>query len=50
MSKFGVSLLVVIAVALVPLYAGAADDFAAYIEAWPADVRQVLEEMTAEAF
>ena len=32
------------------LYAGAADDFAAHIEAWPADVRQVLEEMTAEAF
>jgi hypothetical protein len=32
------------------LYAGAADDFAAHIEAWPADVRHVLEEMTAEAF
>jgi len=32
------------------LYAGAAEDFAAHIEAWPPDVRQVLEEMTAEAF
>jgi hypothetical protein len=32
------------------LYAGQRDDFAAHIEAWPADVRQVLEEMTAEAF
>jgi hypothetical protein len=32
------------------LYAGAADDFAAHIEAWPMDVRRVLEEMTAEAF
>jgi len=32
------------------LYAGAAEDFAAHIEAWPQDVRQVLEEMTAEAF
>jgi hypothetical protein len=32
------------------LYAGAAEDFAAHIEAWPADVRRVLEEMTAEAF
>jgi len=32
------------------LYAGAAEDFAAHIEAWPADVRQALEEMTEEAF
>jgi len=32
------------------LYAGASEDFAAHIEAWPADVRRVLEEMTAEAF
>jgi hypothetical protein len=32
------------------LYAGQRDDFAAHIEAWPTDVRQVLEEMTAEAF
>jgi uncharacterized protein len=32
------------------LYAGAAEDFAAHIEAWPQDVRQTLEEMTAEAF
>ncbi|HYJ35015.1 MAG TPA: DUF2239 family protein [Rhizomicrobium sp.] len=32
------------------LYAGAAEDFAAHIEAWPADVRRVLEEMTADAF
>ena len=32
------------------LYAGAGEDFAAHIEAWPLDVRQVLEEMTAEAF
>jgi len=32
------------------LYAGAAEDFAAHIEAWPADVRRVLEEMTEEAF
>ena len=32
------------------LYAGQKDDFAATIEAWPQDVRQVLEEMTAEAF
>ena len=32
------------------LYAGQGDDFAAHIEAWPADVRQMLEEMTAEAF
>jgi uncharacterized protein len=32
------------------LYAGQAEDFAAHIEAWPTDVRRVLEEMTAEAF
>jgi len=32
------------------LYAGQAEDFAAHIENWPADVRQVLGEMTAEAF
>jgi len=32
------------------LYAGQPEDFAAHIEAWPADVRRVLEEMTAEAF
>ena len=32
------------------LYAGHGEDFAAHIEAWPADVRRVLEEMTAEAF
>ncbi len=32
------------------LYAGEAEDFAAHIEAWPPDVRQVLGEMTAEAF
>ena len=32
------------------LYAGEAEDFSAHIEAWPPDVRQVLEEMTAEAF
>ena len=29
------------------LYAGHGEDFAAHIEAWPADVRRVLEEMTA---
>ncbi|HSS14386.1 MAG TPA: DUF2239 family protein, partial [Rhizomicrobium sp.] len=32
------------------LYAGHGEDFAAHIEAWPKDVRQALEEMTAEAF
>jgi hypothetical protein len=32
------------------LYAGNREEFAAHIEAWPADVRRVLEEMTAEAF
>jgi hypothetical protein len=32
------------------LYAGDAHDFAAHIEAWPADVRRQLEAMTTEAF
>jgi len=32
------------------LYAGHGEDFAAHTEGWPADVRRVLEEMTAEAF
>lgn len=32
------------------LYAGAREDFLAHIEVWPADVRAVLEEMSAEAF
>jgi hypothetical protein len=32
------------------LYAGEAEDFAAHIEAWPPDVRQVLEEMSEGAF
>jgi hypothetical protein len=32
------------------LYASDAHDFAAHIEAWPADVRRQLEAMTAEAF
>jgi len=32
------------------LYAGHGEEFAAHIEAWPADVRRALEEMTAEAF
>jgi hypothetical protein len=32
------------------LYAGAREDFQAYIEAWPPDVRAVLEEMAQEAF
>ena len=32
------------------LYAGEAEDFAAHIEAWPPDVRRVLEEMTDSAF
>jgi hypothetical protein len=32
------------------LYAGHGEDFAAHIEAWPADVRRVLEEMTTDAF
>jgi hypothetical protein len=32
------------------LYAGHGEEFAAHIEAWPADVRVVLQEMTADAF
>ena len=32
------------------LYAGQAEEFAAHIEAWPADVRHALEEMTEGAF
>jgi hypothetical protein len=32
------------------LFAGRKDDFLAYIEGWPADVRSHLEMMTAEAF
>jgi uncharacterized protein len=32
------------------LYAGQRDEFAAHIEAWPADVRRALEEMTDDAF
>jgi uncharacterized protein len=36
--------------AMSALYAGQREDFAAQIEAWPKDVRRVLEEMTAEAF
>ena len=32
------------------LYAGQAEEFAAHIESWPADVRRQLERMTAEAF
>ena len=32
------------------LYAGHKDEFAAHIEAWPADVRSELEKMTEEAF
>ena len=32
------------------LYAGDAQEFAAHIDAWPADVRRALEAMTAEAF
>jgi hypothetical protein len=32
------------------LYAGQSEDFAAHIEAWPRDVRRVLEEMTQDAF
>jgi len=32
------------------LYAGQADEFAAHIEAWPADVRSVLEVMVEDAF
>jgi uncharacterized protein len=32
------------------LYAGQREEFAAHIEAWPTDVRRVLEEMTESAF
>jgi hypothetical protein len=32
------------------LYAGQREEFAALIEAWPADVRRVLEDMTQDAF
>ena len=32
------------------LYAGQKDEFAAHIEAWPADVRVELERLTKEAF
>ncbi len=32
------------------LYAGHKDEFAAHIEAWPADVRMELEKMTEDAF
>jgi hypothetical protein len=32
------------------LYAGQRDEFAAHIEAWPADVRSELEKMTVDAF
>jgi hypothetical protein len=32
------------------LYAGHGEEFSAHIEAWPADIRRALEEMTAEAF
>jgi hypothetical protein len=32
------------------LYAGHGEEFTAHIEAWPADVRRALEEMTADAF
>ena len=32
------------------LYAGQQEDFAAHIEAWPKDVRRVLEDMTTDAF
>lgn len=32
------------------LYAGQAEEFAAHIESWPADVRRQLERMTAQAF
>ena len=32
------------------LYAGQKDEFAAHIEAWPADVRVELERLTEEAF
>ena len=32
------------------LYAGQREEFAAHIEAWPADVRHTLEDMTESAF
>jgi hypothetical protein len=32
------------------LYAGAREDFLAHIEAWPCDVRTVLDDMSTEAF
>jgi uncharacterized protein len=32
------------------LYGGHKEEFAAHIEAWPADVRKILEDMTNEAF
>jgi hypothetical protein len=32
------------------LYAGQREEFSAHIEAWPADVRRVLEAITEEAF
>ena len=32
------------------LYAGHGEEFSAHIEAWPAEIRRALEEMTAEAF
>lgn len=32
------------------LYAGHGEEFSAHIEAWPADVRRALEEMTRDAF
>ncbi|MBA2587086.1 MAG: DUF2239 family protein [Alphaproteobacteria bacterium] len=32
------------------LYAGHGEEFAAHIEAWPADIRRALEEMTRDAF
>lgn len=32
------------------LYAGEVEDFAAHIEAWPPDVRRILEEMATDAF
>jgi hypothetical protein len=32
------------------LYAGQAEEFAAHIEAWPADVRATLDAMTGDAF
>jgi uncharacterized protein len=32
------------------LYAGHGEEFSAHIEAWPADVRRALEQMTQDAF